>query len=56
MLTDLPFALMSLTRGKSAHPPAVMLSTAVLVLLCVTSLPGDAFCENSAHKLQWPAS
>jgi hypothetical protein len=56
MLTDLPFALMSLTRGKSAHLPAVMSSAAVLVLVCVVSLPDDAFCENCGHKLQWPAS
>jgi hypothetical protein len=32
--------------------PAVMLSAAVLVLLCVASLPDDAFCENAGHKLQ----
>lgn len=37
MLTNLPLALMYLTSGESGHMLAVMLSTAVLVLLCVAT-------------------
>jgi hypothetical protein len=51
MLTDLPFALMSLTRGERSYAGRDV-STAVLLLVCVVSLPDDAFCENCAHKLQ----
>jgi len=52
MLTDPPFTLMSLTSGESGRMPAVMSSTALLVLLCLASLPDDAFYENGGDRLK----
>ncbi|HVO95838.1 MAG TPA: zinc ribbon domain-containing protein [Terriglobales bacterium] len=37
MLTNLPFALMYLSSGESGHMLAVLLSTAVLALLCIAT-------------------
>lgn len=37
MLTNLPFALMYLSGGENGHMVAVMLSTAVLALLCIAT-------------------
>lgn len=37
LLNNLPFALMYLSSGESGHVTALMLSTAVLVLLCVAA-------------------